>query len=116
MDWRTIAALAGAVVVLANAGKAILGVVKPAWRFGRRVTDGVADVEKLDEWRGKAETRLERLEDKTGKDYIAIQDVQKAIKVLCAAMLALLDHEIEGNHVERLVDAKERIRDYLIER
>jgi hypothetical protein len=116
MNWQTVLAAAGAVVLLANAGKAIIGVARPAWKFGRRVADSAQDAEKLEEWRGKAELRIEALEDKSRSDYAAIQDVRRAIKVLCGAMLALLDHEITGNHVERLEAAKEQIRDYLIER
>jgi hypothetical protein len=111
-----LAAAAGIIVVLANAGKVILNIVKPAWKLGRKVADSATDVAKLDEWQGGAETRLTALEQKSKNDFVAIQDVQKAIKVLCGAMLALLDHEITGNHIDRLEAAKEHIREYLIER
>lgn len=40
----------------------------------------------------------------------------KYIETMCKAMLALLNHNINGNSIDKLEEAKEEMRDFLIHR
>lgn len=53
------------------------------------------------------EKRISTLETDT-------QDQDKFTKVLCNSVLALVSHEINGNSIDKLTDAQEELKDYLI--
>lgn len=53
---------------------------------------------------------------KLNNDNKRIEDIEKADKVICRGILALLSHEINGNSTEKLKDSQKEITDYLIER
>lgn len=57
----------------------------------------------------KLEERITILESKNNK-----QD--KFASAMCGAMIALLEHNINGNSIEKLKEAKEEIQDFLIYR
>lgn len=42
------------------------------------------------------------------------EDQDKFTKVLCNSVLALVSHEINGNSIDKLTDAQEELKDYLI--
>ena len=50
------------------------------------------------------------------KDNDRIKECENANTYMCRAMLALLDHELTGNGVERLRAAKDELQRYLTER
>jgi prepilin signal peptidase PulO-like enzyme (type II secretory pathway) len=92
---QTILAVCGGVSIVGGAGAVVYKVIRPAVSVVKRV---------------------EVLEAKSVKDYAALTDLAEADRAICAALLAMLDHAIYGNHVEKLEAAKERIRKYLIEK
>jgi hypothetical protein len=92
---QTILAICGGISILGGAGAVIFKVVKPAIIVGKRLSE---------------------LEEKSKLDYKSLQDMAEANKAMCSALLAILDHQIYGNHIEELEKAKEKIREYLIER
>ena len=53
------------------------------------------------------EKRIQKLEEKTNE-----QD--RFIKVLCNSILALVSHEINGNSLDKLIDAQKELQDFLI--
>jgi hypothetical protein len=92
---QTILAICGGVSIVGGAGAVIYKVIRPAVSVVKRV---------------------EALEAKSVKDYTALIDLAEADRAICNALLAMLDHAIYGNHVEKLEAAKEKIKDYLIEK
>lgn len=54
----------------------------------------------------------ERL-DKGDKHFVTVDD---GSKVMQKALLALIDHAIDNNHVEKLVEAKDDLQAYLIDK
>lgn len=105
MDKITGADLRGFIVVLAAlvvfAG-GILSLVKN-WRDLRKPS---ADVTR---WRSDTDDKLDR-------DNKRINALEEGNKVLCQGMLAMLNHEITGNSIEKLRNAQELMNSYLINR
>lgn len=104
--WTVVLAAASAVVLLSNAaekiGKAIQTAKAPNAKLDERMSD-------LEEWRKGVDAKLES--DK--KHLEAIDEGNRATQ---QALLALLDHGIDGNNIEQMQHAKEALQNYLINR
>ena len=104
--WAAVLAAASAIVLLSNAaekiGKAIQTAKAPNARQDERLSD-------LEEWRKGVDTKLES--DKKHLD--AIDEGNRATQ---RALLALLDHGIDGNNIKQMQDAKEALQSHLINR
>lgn len=99
MDFRGFIVVLAALVVFAGG---ILNLVK-----------GVKDMRKPSEdvakWRRDTD-------DKLAKDNKRISSLEDGNKALCQGMLAMLNHEITGNSIDKLRKAQENMNDYLINR
>lgn len=104
--WPAFLALASAIVLLANAaekiGKAIQAAKAPNTQQNERLSD-------LEEWRKNVDNKLAN--DKQHLD--AIDEGNRATQ---RALLALLDHGIDGNNIKQMKDAKEALQNHLINR
>ncbi len=49
-------------------------------------------------------------------DNKRLKSIEETNKVICKSMFALLDHEITGNSIEKLKNAKQDMQEYLIGR
>ena len=78
----------GAIVLAGNVGAVIYKVIKPS-----------LDIKK----------RVEELERHDKQDYDAIKSLQKMNKAQCKMLLAMIDHMIDGNHVEKMKETKGQI-------
>lgn len=90
-----LAALAGFLVLLWNAVKAI--------REWRKPQDD------LQAWRRDVDTKL-------NNDNNRLTDVETGINVILRSNLAMLSHEINGNSSDKLLQSQKEITDYLINR
>ena len=73
-----------------------------------------APEKKQDELLKDHEARIKRLEEKANSDYENIQELQKEMKILLAATLATVKHQLDGNDVQSLQKARENLEEYLI--
>lgn len=55
-------------------------------------------------------------EAKFEQDFKEIEKLEKANHHICQCMLALMDHEITGNSIERLKNARDELHLFLIEK
>ena len=62
------------------------------------------------------EKRITELEEKTDNDYTEIQKLQKEMKMMLKAVVAIMKHEIDGNHKEDLLNVQHDIEKYLLEK
>lgn len=62
------------------------------------------------------EKRITELEEKTDNDYTEIQKLQNEMKMMLKAVVAIMKHEIDGNHKEDLLAAQKDIEKYLLEK
>lgn len=98
--------LCGAIVAMAGA----VAVVVRFWKWAHRTSDeNAVTLGEIETYLASDKRRIESLER-----YQATNDAQN--KMILKALVALLGHEIDGNHVDKLSDIRDSIQDYLIER
>lgn len=99
-------AAASAIVLVANAADKIVKAVKAA------KAPNVHQDERLDaleKWRVEVDQKLSR-----GNDHFYAID--EGTRVTQRALLALLDHGIDGNNIAQMQHAKEELQEHLINR
>lgn len=85
-------AICGGVSIVGGAIAAIMGWIKPAFKFKGRVED---------------------LEVKVEKDYRAILEIKDTQSMLCQGMLALINSQISGNDIENLKKTRDSMLEHL---
>lgn len=106
MIWTTVLAVASAFVLLSNATEKIVKAVK-AWKAPNAKQD--QRLEALEKWKESVDGKLNRDNERLG----SIEEGNRATQ---RALLALLDHGIDGNNIKQMQDAKELLQDHLINR
>lgn len=104
--WAVVAAVAAAIVLLAQAAEKIVKAIKLAKAPNDRQDERL---EALEAWMGSVDRKLEQ--DKNRLD--AFEEGNRATQ---QALLALLDHGIDGNNIDQMQSAKKKLQDYLINR
>lgn len=99
VDFRGFIVVLAALVVFVSG---IMGLIKN-WRDLRKPSDDLV------KWRRETD-------DKLAKDNKRISSLEDGNKALCQGMLAMLNHEITGNSVDKLRKAQENMNEYLINR
>lgn len=95
---------ASAIVLLSNAAEKLVRAWK-AWKAPGAALEG--RLGSLEEWRKEVDRKLIRDNDR-------LQDIDAGNRVVQRALLALLDHGIDGNNTRQMQDAKEALQDHLI--
>ena len=102
--WGWIAAVLAAIVLISNAAEKIV----MAWKATKAPNDVQNDrLDALEEWRKEVDGKLIRDNDR-------LRDMDTGNRVTQRALLALLDHGIDGNNIKQMQDAKEALQDHLI--
>lgn len=99
-------AAASAIVLIANAVEKIVKTVKAA------KAPNVKQDERLDAletWRAEVDRKLLN-------DNVHLANIDSDNRVTQRALLALLDHGIDGNNITQMQHAKEELQDHLINR
>lgn len=104
--WAAILAVASAIVLLSNAVEKIAKAAKAAKAPNARQDERI---EALEKWQQEVDKRL----DKGGHHFDAIDASNRVTQL---ALLALLDHGIDGNNIEQMQHAKEELQTHLINR
>ena len=104
--WAAILAAASAIVLLSNAMEKIVKAVQAAKAPNAKQDDRIAELEK---WREAVDKRL----DRGGQHFDAIDASNRVTQL---ALLALLDHGIDGNNIDQMQHAKEELQTHLINR
>ena len=102
--WGWIAAVLAAIVLISNAAEKIVQAVKAAKAPNDQQNERL---NALEEWREEVDRKLIRDKDR-------FKDIDSGNRVTQRALLALLDHGIDGNNIKQMQDAKEALQDHLI--
>lgn len=102
--WGWIAAVLAAIVLISNAAEKIVQVVKVAKAPNDQQNERL---NALESWRKDVDRKLDRDNDR-------LRDIDSGNRVTQRALLALLDHGIDGNNIKQMQDAKEALQDHLI--
>ena len=104
--WTGVLAAASAIVLLSNAIEKIIKAVHAAKAPNARQDDRLHE---LEEWRKGVDQSLAR-------DLNRFESLDEGERVTQRALLALLDHGIDGNNIEQMQHAKEALQNHLINR
>lgn len=104
--WTILLSGASALVLLANAVEKIVRAVQAAKAPGAEQDKRLEELEK----------RMERAEKKIAKDTEHLSAIDDSNRVTQVALLALLDHGIDGNNIDQMRHAKEELQTHLINR
>lgn len=63
----------------------------------------------------KMQKRVENLEEKSKNDYEDIKEMKKMLSAICRALVDVMDHEIYGNHTDKMEQSKKKLLDFLTE-
>lgn len=102
--WGWIAAVLAAIVLISNAAEKIVQAVKAAKAPNDQQNERL---NALESWRNDVDRKLDRDNDR-------LRDIDSGNRVTQRALLALLDHGIDGNNIKQMQDAKEALQDHLI--
>ena len=104
--WTTVLAIASAVVLLSNAAEKIV----KAYKTARAPNDQQNErLDALEEWKRIVDHKLNR-------DNERLSNIEEGNRATARALLALLDHGIDGNNIKQMQDAKESLQNHLINR
>ena len=104
--WAAILAAASALILLSNAAEKIA----VAWKAAKAPNDAQnARLAALEEWRTDVDRKL-------NSDKAALDNIQEGNHAMYKALLALLDHGLDGNNVQQMQDAKKDLQNHLINR
>lgn len=104
--WPLLLAVASAIVLLANAVEKIVKAVRAA-KAPNAAQDARLDA--LEEWRVGVDRMLDA-------DKNRLDSIDEGNRATQRALLALLDHGIDGNNVKQMQDAKAALQNHLINR
>ena len=104
--WTVLLSGASAIVLISNAIEKLVKAYKTAKAPNIKQDERISELEK---WKEKVERRL------SNDDY-RLLDIEKGERATQRALLALLDHGIDGNNLKQMQDAKEELQNHLINR
>lgn len=104
--WAWVLSGVSAFVLLANAAEKIAKAVQHAKAPNAQQNERLSGLE----------TRMEAVENKLGNDKQALVALQEGNHAMYKALLALLDHGIDGNNIKQMQDAKNELQEHLINR
>lgn len=104
--WAALLAVASAVVLLSNAAEKIA----KAWRTAKAPNQALSErMDAFEEWKKDVDSKLDT-------DKKRLDTIDSGNRVTQLALLALLDHGIDGNNIDQMQHAKEELQNHLINR
>ena len=104
--WTAVLAIASAIVLLSNAAEKIAKAVQTAKAPSQDLKERV---DALGTWRDGVDQKLDN-------DKKRLDGIDSGNRVTQLALLALLDHGIDGNNIDQMQHAKEELQNHLINR
>ena len=104
--WALILGAASALVLISNAAEKIVKAVKAAKAPNLKQDERL---NALEEWKRTVDSKL-------NNDNTRLSNIEEGNRASQRALVALLDHGIDGNNIKQMQDAKEALQDYLINR
>lgn len=104
--WAVVGAAAAAIVLLAQAAEKVAKVVRAAKMPNDRQNDRLEALEK----------RMDSVDKKLERDKKRLDLYEEGNRASQQALLALLDHGIDGNNIDQMQHAKKALQAFLINR
>lgn len=97
--WQFTQIFCTAIITIGGAGAIVIGVIR-WWRKPDTTRD----------------ERLDRHDEMLDRDNKRLKELEESNKIIMQSMLALMSHELDGNHHEELKQARDDLQKYLIRR
>lgn len=101
MTWELLLAIGGGIVLAGNVGSVIYKWVRPALAMH-------ADME-------YAKREIAELKQHECNDFATIKQMQEMSREQCRAMVAMMNHMVDGNHVDKMKETRDAILALLAE-
>lgn len=101
MAWETIAGIAGAIVLIGNAGAILFKWIRPALQIKEKVRA-------LEEHDRKDFETLKRIEEITSK-------IERQQRMMMVSQVSTLNHMIDNNNISEMKKTRDRIQQMLID-
>ena len=98
-SWTTIAGILGGIVLIGNAGNMISKWIKPAFVMRGSVEEH--------------EDEIKTLKKHEENDFETLNHITEVNKAMCESMLCMMNHMIDGNHVEQMKETRNKLQDLL---
>lgn len=102
--WPIVLAVASAIVLLSNAGEKIVKLITAAKRPNDEQNKRIDTLE----------ADMADVKRKLSNDKAHLETIDEGNRASQKALLALLDHGIDGNNIKQMEEAKEALRQHLI--
>ena len=102
----TVLAVCAGIVTLSGATAAIIKAIQTMQKPERDQDERISSLEE----------RVDRHDDLLDKDKNRLEAIEDGNRATQRALLALLDHGIDGNNIEQMQNAKTELTDFLIKR
>ena len=89
-------AVGGGIVLLGNVAAVIWKIISP----GIKLKDTVR----------KNKEAIERLRKHEQNDFQALEEIHRLNKTQCVVMVQMLNHMIDGNHVEKMKETRQKLQ------
>ena len=104
--WAGVAFVFSAIILTAKKKEKIISAVKAAKAPNIQQNERL---DRLEEWQKEVNKKLDQ-------DRERFDVIDSGTRVTQRALLALLDHGIDGNNIKQMQDAKEELQNHLINR
>lgn len=112
--WQITLAIIGGALVLINFYNAIAQLVKSSKTPTTNLEERVTLIERKLEFDIKA--IFAEYEQRFKNDKLRLEAIEKGNKVTQKAILALLEHSIDGNNSEEMKAARKELKDYILDK
>lgn len=102
MTWLTISGILGGIVLIGNVGGLIYKVISPAYKLKTTVEE-----------HDKAIKEIHKHEK---NDLETLNDLKASNRLQLKTMLDIVNHFIDGNHVEQMKKTRDEIQDMLTDK
>lgn len=109
ITYKTILYILGSICTIGGATAVFSRWSKPFKDVIKKVENKANKIE-LEELKN----RLDKLEQYQDIDHDRIKEIERGNEKICKCILAITDHELTGNSIDKLRKAKEEMQDYLI--
>ena len=106
MTWTMVIAVASAIVLISNAAEKIIKAYRAAKAPNQKQDERL---DALEAWRRLVDGKLDM-------NHQRLENIEEGNRASQRALLALLDHGIDGNNIEQMKQAKETLQNHLINR
>ena len=109
--YETILWILGGIITIGGASAVIARWIAPFRKLKEEVK-GKATAAELE----MLEKRVNELLGSQCKDHDKLQDVETGNEKICKCVLAIINHELTGNSVDKMREARDEMQNYLIQK